>query len=74
MKKLKAELWDKVQYIFRNYYDRMIHCAVYYDGEVNLQYLRKAVYKIVTHFPVLRSTFKSSSIDPHWSFYFEGKK
>lgn len=66
MKKLKAELWDKVQYIFRNYYDRMIHCAVYYDGEVNLQYLRKAVYKIVTHFPILRSTFKSSSIDPHW--------
>ena len=66
MKKLKAELWDKVQYIFRNYYDRMIHCAIYYDGEVDLQLVRKSIYKIITHFPVLRSTFKSGVINPHW--------
>ena len=66
MEKLKAELWDKVQYIFRNYYDRMIHAAMVYDGEINLEILRKSIYRVVTHFPVLRSTFHSSAIDPHW--------
>ena len=29
MKKLlKAEMWDKMQYLFRNYYDRMVHCVL----------------------------------------------
>ena len=36
MRKLKAEIWDKVQYIFRNYYDRMVHAALYFDGVLNL--------------------------------------
>lgn len=66
MEKLKAELWDKVQYIFRNYYDRMIHASVIYDGEIDLDVLRKSIYRIVTHFPILRSTFHSSAINPHW--------
>ncbi|MDE5756522.1 MAG: hypothetical protein K2I23_05460 [Clostridia bacterium] len=66
MEKLKAELWDKVQYIFRNYYDRMIHAAMVYDGEIDLNILRKSIYRVVTHFPILRSTFHSSAIDPHW--------
>ncbi|MDE6275526.1 MAG: hypothetical protein K2M75_03200 [Clostridia bacterium] len=66
MEKLKAELWDKVQYIFRNYYDRMIHASIFYDGEVDLDILRKSIYRIVTHFPILRSTFHSSTINPHW--------
>ncbi|MDE6472337.1 MAG: hypothetical protein K2L52_04855 [Clostridia bacterium] len=66
MEKLKAELWDKVQYIFRNYYDRMIHSAVFYDGEIDLDVLRKSVYRVVTHFPILRSSFHSSAINPYW--------
>ena len=49
MEKLKAELWDKVQYIFRNYYDRMIHSAVVYDGEIDLDILRKSIYRVVDY-------------------------
>ncbi len=66
MEKLKAELWDKVQYIFRNYYDRMIHSAVVYDGEIDLDILRKSIFRVVTHFPILRSSFHSSAINPYW--------
>ena len=30
MKKVfKAEMWDKMQYLFRNYYDRMMHGVLY---------------------------------------------
>ena len=66
MERLKAELWDKVQFIFRNYYDRMIHTAVTYDGNIDVDILRKSVYRVVTHFPILRSTFHSGAISPHW--------
>lgn len=66
MEKLKAELWDKVQYIFRNYYDRMIHASLLYQGDVDFDNLRLSIFHIVRHFPILRSTYKSSLIDPHW--------
>ncbi|MDE6473696.1 MAG: hypothetical protein K2L70_01165 [Clostridia bacterium] len=69
MEKLKAELWDKVQYIFRNYYDRMIHASIVYDGNIDLDILRKSIYRVVTHFPILRSTFHSSAINPHWEVH-----
>lgn len=38
---LRAEMWDKMQYLFRNYYDRMMHCALYYDGVVDADILKK---------------------------------
>ncbi len=69
MEKLKAELWDKVQYIFRNYYDRMIHAAIEYEGNIDLDILRKSIYRVVTHFPILRSTFHSNAINPHWEVH-----
>ncbi|MCX4363666.1 MAG: hypothetical protein OSJ74_09850, partial [Clostridia bacterium] len=64
--KLHAQIWDKVQYIFRNYYDRMIHFAGYYNGEIDLALLRKSLFYIVEKYPVLRSSFEHSSINPHW--------
>lgn len=67
MQKLKAEIWDRVQYIFRNYYDRMIHCAAYYEGKADINALRESVYKIVEHYPILRSSFHSNAISPSWS-------
>lgn len=66
MQKLKAEIWDKVQYIFRNYYDRMIHCASYYEGRADISALRKSIYHIVNKYPILRSSFDSSPINPSW--------
>lgn len=67
MQKLKAEIWDRVQYIFRNYYDRMIHCASYYEGKADITALRKSVYRIVEKYPILRSSFNSSPINPSWT-------
>lgn len=64
--RLKAEIWDQVQYIFRHYYDRMIHCAGYFDGKIDLAALRKSVYHILGKYPVLRSSFKESAIKPYW--------
>ena len=54
MKKiLKAEMWDKMQYLFRNYYDRMMHCVLYYDGEIDEDALVKALEFQISRVPVL---------------------
>ncbi len=66
MTKLKAEIWDKVQYIFRNYYDRMVHAAFSFDGVLDLGKLKKAVYYLADKYPVLKSTFKSNPFSPYW--------
>ena len=66
MKKLKAEMWDKVQYIFRNYYDGMIHCAIVYRGKVDETLLRRAIKLVVDEVDVLHSSFVAHPIDPYW--------
>lgn len=66
MEKLKAEIWDRVQFIFRNYYDRMVHAALYFDGTLNLGYLKKSVCYLVNEYPVLKSTFRFNHIRPYW--------
>ena len=38
---IKAEMWDKMQYLFRNYYDRMVHCVQYYDGPIDVKVLKR---------------------------------
>ena len=67
MQKLKAEIWDKVQYIFRNYYDRMIHFACYYEGKIDLSALRRSLYRITEEYPILHSSFNSNPINPSWT-------
>ena len=66
MKKLNAEMWDKVQYIFRNYYDGMIHCAVVYEGIVDQAVMRKAIRRVVDKIDVLHSSFIAGAIKPYW--------
>jgi NRPS condensation-like uncharacterized protein len=64
--KLKAELWDKIQYLFRNYYDRMMHAVLYLDGCVNYEILRKSLSYLLKSIPVLRSRYIASVIRPYW--------
>lgn len=64
--KIKAELWDKVQYIFKNYYDGMMHCAVQYDAVLNDNILRKAIKQVVDKIDILHSSFENSTLEPYW--------
>ncbi len=66
MKKINAEMWDEVQYIFRNYYDGMIHCAVVYHGSVDEDLMRKAIRKVVDKVDVLHSSFVPNPVRPYW--------
>ena len=35
-RRLKAELWDKMHYLFRDYNDRMVHVELHYDFDLNV--------------------------------------
>ena len=68
MKKiLKAEMWDKMQYLFRNYYDRSMHAVYYYDGTIDEEALKKVYDAILKKIPVLHSTFHNNFIRPYWT-------
>lgn len=67
MKILKAEMWDKMQYLFRNYYDRMMHCALYYDGAIDAAALRQVLKFQVDNVPVLHSRYHNNFIRPYWT-------
>ena len=63
---IKAEMWDKMQYLFRNFYDRMVHCVQYYDGLIDVNVLKRVLVFTTEKVPVLHSSFKSNVIDPYW--------
>ncbi len=64
--KITAELWDKMQYLFRNYYDRMVHAVLYYDGLIDIPTLKTVLVGTTEKVPVLHSSFHDSVIDPYW--------
>ena len=67
MKKIiKAELWDKMQFLFRNYYDRMVHAVLYYDGPIDINILKEVLIGITEKVPVLHSSFEQNAINPFW--------
>ncbi|MFY9114904.1 MAG: hypothetical protein WAO23_06655 [Dethiobacteria bacterium] len=63
---IKAELWDKMQYMFRNYYDRMVHGAFYYDKLVDTDVLGNILIGFMELNPVLRSRFVPHPVSPYW--------
>ena len=65
-KYIKAEMWDKMQYLFRNYYDRMIHMAFYYKGNVDFNVFKEAVGEMFEQVPILHSAYINNFIKPYW--------
>ena len=63
---LKAGLWDKTQYLFRNYYDRMMHCVLYFDGLIDIGLLKRALKFQIDEVPILHSRYHNNFIKPYW--------
>ena len=63
---IKAELFDKTQYVFTKYYDRVIHYYSKIDGDVELEKLKKAIYLVVNKIDILHSSFIPGIINAFW--------
>lgn len=67
MKIIKAEMWDKMQYLFRNYYDRMVHAVLYYDSLIDIKLLKDILLSIIEKTPILHSCYHNNFIKPYWT-------
>jgi NRPS condensation-like uncharacterized protein len=66
-RKLNAELWDKMHYLFRDFNDRMVHVELRYDFEINVEALKTVLVCFFEKAPVLHSSFTDNRIHPYWT-------
>lgn len=68
-RKLSAELWDKMHYLFRDFNDRMVHVELRYDFEINIEALKTVLVCFFEKAPVLHSSFTDNRISPYWTIH-----
>lgn len=66
-RKLNAELWDKMHYLFRDYNDRMVHVELHYDYKINIDVLKTVLVCFFEKAPVLHSSFTDNKVHPYWT-------
>lgn len=66
-RKLNAELWDKMHYLFRDFNDRMVHVELRYDYEIDIEALKTVLICFFEKAPVLHSSFTDNRIQPYWT-------
>lgn len=66
-RRLNAELWDKMHYLFRDYNDRMVHVQLDYDFEIDIEALKTVIICFFEKAPVLHSSFTDNKIHPYWT-------
>lgn len=66
-RRLNAELWDKMHYLFRDFNDRMVHLELHYDYEINLEALKTVLICFFEKAPVFHSSFTDNKVRPYWT-------
>ena len=66
-RKLNAELWDKMHYLFRDFNDRMVHAELHYDFEIDIDVLKTVMLCFFEKAPVFHSSFTDNKIHPYWT-------
>lgn len=65
-RKLNAELWDKMHYLFRDFNDRMVHLELHYDFEIDVEKFKTVLICFLEKAPVLHSRFVDNKVSPYW--------
>ena len=65
-RKLTAELWDKMHYLFRDFNDRMVHVELKYDFVLDVEALKTVIICAFEKVPVLHSKFVDKKISTYW--------
>lgn len=65
-RRLNAELWDKMHYLFRDFNDRMVHVELNYDFVPDIEALKTVIICAFEKVPVLHSKFVDNKLSTHW--------
>lgn len=66
-RRLNAELWDKMHYLFRDFNDRMVHVELHYDFAIDIEILKTVLICFFEKAPVLHSSFTDHPVRPYWT-------
>lgn len=62
----QAELWDQMQFFFKEYNDHQIHGVIYFEDQLDRECLKKAVLLSMDRVPILKSRYVEGKMRPHW--------
>ena len=65
-RRLTAELWDKMHYLFRDFNDRMVHVELNYDFIPDIEALKTVIICAFEKAPVLHSKFVDTKLSTYW--------
>ena len=65
-RRLTAELWDKMHYLFRDFNDRMVHVELSYDFVPDIDALKTVIICAFEKIPVLHSQFVDTKLSTYW--------
>jgi NRPS condensation-like uncharacterized protein len=65
-KKIKAEAFDVMQYLYSTVHEPLIHCVISLTGHVDEIILKKAVDLSFSVVPLIRCCFRTAGIHPFW--------
>ena len=65
-RRLNAELWDKMHYLFRDFNDRMVHVELKFDLVPDVEALKTVLICAFEKAPVLHSRFVDNKVSTHW--------
>ncbi len=66
-RRINAELWDKMHYLFRDFNDRMVHLELHYDYEINVEAFKTVLICFLEKAPVFHSSFTDNGVRPYWT-------
>ncbi|WP_320129304.1 hypothetical protein [uncultured Sphaerochaeta sp.] len=66
--KYKAEIFDKVQYLYEKtkFNDHQLHCVIRFNGKLNIPVLKKSVMLLLQVIPILSCVYRHDDGNDYW--------
>jgi len=61
-----TEIWDQMQYFFKEYNDHQLHGVIYFEDKLNKYLIKKAVLLSLDIVPILGSRFVINKFHTYW--------
>lgn len=61
-----AEIWDQMQYFFKEYNDHQVRGVIYFDGLLDRELIKRAIILSLDIVPILKSCFVIDRSHPYW--------
>lgn len=68
-----AEIWDQMQFFFKEYNDHQMHGVIYFEDVLNRDLIKQAFILSMDIVPILGSRFVINKFNPYWEKIYDFK-